>query len=95
VLQAKGSAVCKAITVAEISKRRVHGLHQVTEIGLTEWTDGGQQAPTICITLSAQPLDETLPGYQPPLSDDEFACACALEANLVTAVAGDDDDSIT
>ena len=67
---ARGPAVAKAVTVAEITKRRMRGLHQSTQIGLaTSSCDDhgpssatGELAPTIRIVLSVQPLDASLPG---------------------------------
>ena len=65
---AEGNAVSKAITLAEITKRRVRGLHQNTQIGLAAGSaaDGARSIPSIAITLSLSPLDASLPG-----------CACA------------------
>lgn len=66
VLQAEGNSVSKAVTVAEITKRRLPGLHQNTQIGLRP-VDGESQSatdrtPTIAILLSTAPLDATQPG---------------------------------
>ena len=67
---ARGPAVAKAVTVAEITKRRVRGLHQSTQIGLASPNEDVHEsssattelAPTIRIVLSVQPLDASLPG---------------------------------
>ena len=75
----------KAVTVAEITKRRLRGLHQNTQIGLapaaTAATSAGASAskhpqPDISIVLSLAPLDPSLPGYQPPITDEEILNAC-------------------
>ena len=75
----------KAVTVAEITKRRLRGLHQNTQIGLapaaTAATSAGASAskhpqPDISIVLSLAPLDPSQPGYQPPLTDEEILNAC-------------------
>ena len=74
----------KAVTVAEITKRRLRGLHQNTQIGLAPAaaaTTAGASAsshpqPEISILLSLAPLDPSQPGYQPPLTDEEILNAC-------------------
>ena len=72
-LHAQGPAVSKAVTVAEIAKRRLRGLHQNTQIGLAEPAEeGAASQPAISIVLSLQPLDPSRPGYQPPLTDEEM-----------------------
>jgi DNA-binding protein len=78
VVAAEGSAICKAVTVAEISKRRIRGLHQNTQIGLAVRRSGNlddADTPTISITLSLAPLQDTQPGYQAPLTDDQLHAA--------------------
>ena len=83
-LRAHGPAVNKAVTVAEITKRRLRGLHQNTQIGLAPAaaaTTAGASAsshpqPEISILLSLTPLDPSQPGYQPPLTDEEILNAC-------------------
>ena len=73
-LEAEGHAVNKAVTVAEIVKRRLDGLHQVTTAALQAdnasslHTDQQEQqlrprqntVPTICITLSSGALESKL-----------------------------------
>ena len=72
-LRAAGKAVSKAVTVAEIAKRRLRGLHQNTQIALAEAAEeGAASQPAISIVLSLQPLDPSRPGYQPPLTDEEM-----------------------
>ena len=89
-ITASGAAVSKAVTVAEIAKRRRRGLHQRTQIGLAA------DAPTVEILLSSEPLDPNLPGYQAPLTDeelhnswlfDEDDDAAPMEEDLVPAAA--------
>lgn len=82
-LKAMGRAINKTVTIAEIIKRRVKGLHQLTEIGSVVITDTWEpkeeglnrleitrHVSVITITLSMDELDTTHPGYQPPLADD-------------------------
>lgn len=58
----------KAVTVVEITKRRLRGLHQNTQIGLadpaaSQAAAGAQQPlPAISIVLSLEPLDPSQPG---------------------------------
>ncbi|TRY55831.1 hypothetical protein DNTS_035037 [Danionella cerebrum] len=74
-----GRAMTKTITCAEIMKRKVRGLHQVSKIQyrtvteLWENQDNGalqitihKTLPCICILLSREPLDPLEPGYQAP-----------------------------
>ena len=81
---AEGATVCKAVTVAEITKRRLRGLHQNTQIGMTSTANQVLPAPTIAITLSLEPLDPTLPGYQPPLTDDEMLAAWIFDDEMAS-----------
>ncbi|CAL8349812.1 unnamed protein product [Merluccius merluccius] len=80
VFTGSGRAVTKTITCAEIMKRKVGSLHQLTKLrykGVKEvWEeshDGGasemtvhRTVPSISILLSKDPLDPLEPGYQPP-----------------------------
>ncbi|XP_073707051.1 ribonuclease P protein subunit p25-like protein [Garra rufa] len=79
VFSGSGRAVTKTITCAEIMKRKIGGLHQMTKLqykGLREvWEsqEGGDSEvtvhrtlPSISILLSKDPLDPMEPGYQPP-----------------------------
>lgn len=68
-ITAEGNSVAKAITVAEITRRQLGGLHQNTQIGVLQvMADEGNaviassQQPSIIIILSLIPLDPTLPG---------------------------------
>ncbi|CAJ1061339.1 ribonuclease P protein subunit p25-like protein isoform X2 [Xyrichtys novacula] len=81
IFTASGKGVSKAITCAEIVKRRVKGLHQLTKLqystavevweplepgaGLDSLTVN-RNVPTIWILLSREPMDSSQPGYQPP-----------------------------
>ncbi|XP_033495804.1 ribonuclease P protein subunit p25-like protein [Epinephelus lanceolatus] len=81
IFTAVGKGVSKAITCAEIVKRRVKGLHQLTRLlfstvqevweplepaaGLDSLTVS-RNLPTIWILLSREPLDCSQPGYQAP-----------------------------
>ncbi|CAK6978120.1 ribonuclease P protein subunit p25-like protein isoform X2 [Scomber scombrus] len=81
VFTASGKGVSKAITCAEIVKRRVKGLHQVTKLlysaveevweplepdaGLDSLTVS-RNLPTIWILLCREPLDCSQDGYQAP-----------------------------
>lgn len=82
VIKATGNALAKAITLAEIIKRRFHGLHQISNIGSTEIVDEYEpleegldtvidvrQVPSIDITLSKNELDTTHKGYQTPIDE--------------------------
>lgn len=79
VFSGSGRAVTKTITCAEIMKRKVGSLHQMTKLRyktvkeVWESNEGGtsemtvhRSVPSISILLSKDPLDPTEPGYQPP-----------------------------
>ncbi|XP_008280169.1 uncharacterized protein LOC103357396 [Stegastes partitus] len=79
VFTGSGRAVTKTITCAEIMKRKVGCLHQLTKLRykvvkeVWESTEGGNSemtvhrtVPSISILLSKDPLDPQEPGYQPP-----------------------------
>ncbi|XP_077382265.1 ribonuclease P protein subunit p25-like protein [Festucalex cinctus] len=81
VFTASGKGVSKAITCAEVVKRRVRGLHQLTSLASATLTDVwepleaavgldtltvSRKLPVIWILLSKDPLDNSLPGYQAP-----------------------------
>lgn len=83
-IKAMGRAISKTVTVAEIIKRRVPGLHQITELSSVEIVDvyrpleegldvvrNARSVSCIKITLSKEPLDTRHPGYQAPLPEDE------------------------
>lgn len=81
VFTASGKGVSKAISCAEIVKRRVKGLHQLTRLlyatVVEVWEplepaaglDGltvSRNVPAVWILLSREPLDRSQPGYQAP-----------------------------
>uniref|UniRef100_A0A3P8UH14 Ribonuclease P/MRP 25 subunit-like n=1 Tax=Cynoglossus semilaevis TaxID=244447 RepID=A0A3P8UH14_CYNSE len=81
VFTASGKGVSKAITCAEVVKRRVKGLHQLTKLlystAVEVWEplepDAGldsltvnRNLPSIWILLSTAPLDSSQHGYQAP-----------------------------
>lgn len=79
VFSGSGRAVTKTITCAEIMKRKVGSLHQLTKLryktvkevwesseGATSEMTVNRSVPSISILLSKDPLDPTEPGYQPP-----------------------------
>lgn len=79
VFTGSGRAVTKTITCAEIMKRKVGSLHQLTKLQykvvkeVWESAEGGtsemtvhRTVPSISILLSKDPLDPQEPGYQPP-----------------------------
>lgn len=87
VLKAMGRAINKAVTIAEILKRKMP-LHQWNTLSSVEMVDvyepveegldvvtSRRYVSCMQITLSlalAQSHDATHPGYQPPLSEDEM-----------------------
>jgi DNA-binding protein Alba len=77
VLKAMGRAIHKTVTIAEIIKRRVAGLHQLTEIDSNKITDNKdgkeikRNVSAITITLSLKQLDAKHIGYQPPIPESE------------------------
>merc|ERR1712060_161879 len=88
VIKATGNALTKAVTLAEVIKRRFKDLHQITSLGRTEIVDeyepleegldrvtDTRTVSVVEITLSKEPLDTSDKGYQPP-----------IDASLVTEV---------
>merc|ERR1719331_3346945 len=82
VIKATGNALTKAVTSAEVIKRRFKGLHQITNIGSTEIVDEYEpieegldkvtqtrNLPFIEITLSKEALDTGDKGYQAPIDE--------------------------
>mmetsp|Transcript_38057 Transcript_38057/g.71341 ORF Transcript_38057/g.71341 Transcript_38057/m.71341 type:complete len:336 (-) Transcript_38057:826-1833(-) len=82
VVTATGNALTKAVTTAEVIKRRFKGLHQITKLGNQEIVDeyepieegldkvtDTRSIPFIEITLSKEPLDTSDVGYQPPIDE--------------------------
>jgi len=82
VITAAGNALSKAVTLAEVIKRRFKGLHQITSIGSQEIIDEYEpkeegldkvtqtrSIPSIMITLSQEDLDKADKGYQAPIDE--------------------------
>eukprot|EP00232_Nephroselmis_pyriformis_P015758 CAMPEP_0182876792 /NCGR_PEP_ID=MMETSP0034_2-20130328/14352_1 /TAXON_ID=156128 /ORGANISM="Nephroselmis pyriformis, Strain CCMP717" /LENGTH=195 /DNA_ID=CAMNT_0025009597 /DNA_START=8 /DNA_END=592 /DNA_ORIENTATION=+ len=80
LVKGMGRAISKAVTIAEILKRRVAGLHQLTELGSVNMVDTWEpleeglktvettrHVSMITITLSLAPLDTSQVGYQAPI----------------------------
>ncbi|CAK9178391.1 unnamed protein product [Ilex paraguariensis] len=83
VFKAMGRAINKTVTIVELIKRRIIGLHQITSIQSTDITDMWEpleegllplettrHVSMITITLSKKELDTSSVGYQPPLPAD-------------------------
>ncbi|XP_052202147.1 uncharacterized protein LOC127807943 [Diospyros lotus] len=84
VFKAMGRAINKTVTIVELIKRRIVGLHQITSIGSTDITDTWEpleegllplettrHVSMITITLSKEELNRSSVGYQPPLPADQ------------------------
>merc|ERR1711920_1006317 len=82
VIKASGNALTKAVTAAEVIKRRFKDLHQITALGSVEIVDeyepleegldkvtDTRTVSTIEITLSKDALDTSNKGYQPPIDE--------------------------
>ncbi|KAJ9165928.1 hypothetical protein P3X46_020739 [Hevea brasiliensis] len=80
VFKAMGRAINKTVTIVELIKRRIVGLHQITAIGSTDITDTWEpleegllplettrHVSMITITLSMKELNTSSVGYQSPL----------------------------
>lgn len=92
VFKAMGRAINKTVTIVELIKRRIVGLHQITAIQSTDITDtwepleeGLQTLETtrkvsmVTITLSKKELDKTNIGYQPPIPADQVKVSTELD----------------
>ncbi|XP_073316242.1 uncharacterized protein [Primulina huaijiensis] len=84
VFKAMGRAINKTVTIVELIKRRIVGLHQITSIQSTDITDTWEpleeglqilettrKVSMIIITLSKTDLDKTNIGYHPPIPADQ------------------------
>ncbi|KAH9759249.1 Alba domain-containing protein [Citrus sinensis] len=84
VFKAMGRAINKTVTIVELIKRRIVGLHQNTVIGSTDITDTWEpleegllplettrHVSMITITLSKKELNRSSVGYQPPLPAEQ------------------------
>ncbi|KAJ0788609.1 putative DNA/RNA-binding protein Alba [Helianthus annuus] len=87
-----GIAIDKTVTIVELIKRRIVGLHQITSIGSTDITDTWEaleegllpqettrHVSMITITLSKAELNTPSIGYQPPLPDDQVKVSTEFE----------------
>mmetsp|Transcript_15228 Transcript_15228/g.30345 ORF Transcript_15228/g.30345 Transcript_15228/m.30345 type:complete len:194 (-) Transcript_15228:8-589(-) len=92
VLKAMGRAVNKAVTIAEIIKRKTP-LHQITSINSCELVDvfepleegldrveSRRYVSCMTILLSKSPLDQNHIGYQPPLPLEEMQKSKSVKA---------------
>ncbi|XP_047322136.1 ribonuclease P protein subunit p25-like protein [Impatiens glandulifera] len=88
VFKAMGRAINKTVTIVELIKRRIVGIHQVTSICSTDITDVWEpieeglnpvettrHVSMITITLSKMELDVSSVGYQPPIPAEEVRTA--------------------
>ncbi|ESQ34774.1 hypothetical protein EUTSA_v10008163mg [Eutrema salsugineum] len=80
IFKAMGRAINKSVTIVELIKRRIPGLHQITSIGSTDITDTWEpeeegllpiettrHVSMITITLSKEELNTSSVGYQCPI----------------------------
>nr|KJB58053.1 hypothetical protein B456_009G192000 [Gossypium raimondii] len=106
VFKAMGRAISKTVTIVELLKKRIVGLHQITSIGSTDITDMWEpleegllplettrHVPMISITLSKNELNTSSVGYQPPLPADQVKPSIKIdhkEGNAVVSAEYDD-----
>ncbi|KAE8680383.1 TMEM147 protein [Hibiscus syriacus] len=92
VFKAMGRAINKTVTIVELIKRRIVGLHQITSIGSMDITDMWEpleegllplettrHVSMITITLSKKELDTSSVGYQPPLPADQVKASTEID----------------
>ncbi|CAM8984335.1 unnamed protein product [Rhodiola kirilowii] len=92
VFKAMGRAINKTVTIVELIKRRIAGLHQNTSVGSTDITDTWEpleegllplettrHVSLITITLSKKELDSSSIGYQPPLPPDQVKSSTDID----------------
>ncbi|CAM8973115.1 unnamed protein product [Rhodiola kirilowii] len=92
VFKAMGRAINKTVTIVELIKRRIAGLHQITSVGSTDITDTWEpleegllplettrHVSMITITLSKKEIDTSAVGYQTPLPEDQVKPSIELE----------------
>ncbi|KAH6785884.1 Alba DNA/RNA-binding protein [Perilla frutescens var. frutescens] len=92
VFKAMGRAINKTVTIVELIKRRIVGLHQITAIQSTDITDTWEpleeglqilettrKVSMVTITLSKKELDTANVGYQPPIPADQVKVSTELE----------------
>ncbi|XP_024971049.1 uncharacterized protein LOC112510023 isoform X2 [Cynara cardunculus var. scolymus] len=108
VFKAMGRAINKTVTIVELIKRRIIGLHQITSIGSIDITDTWEpleegllplettrHVSMIAITLSKKELNTSSIGYQPPLPSDQVKVSTEFEyegGNGYAPHGYDDDD---
>ncbi|XWS20913.1 hypothetical protein CRYUN_Cryun30bG0010100 [Craigia yunnanensis] len=92
VFKAMGRAINKTVTIVELIKRRIAGLHQITSIGSTDITDMWEpleegllplettrHVSMITITLSKKELNTSSVGYQSPLPADQVKASIEID----------------
>ncbi|KAL2499300.1 Alba DNA/RNA-binding protein [Abeliophyllum distichum] len=92
LFKAMGRAINKTVTIVELIKRRIVGLHQITAIQSTDITDTWEpleeglqilettrKVSVVSITLSKKELDTTNVGYQPPLPADQVKVSTEVD----------------
>ncbi|KAL9395472.1 hypothetical protein Peur_009725 [Populus x canadensis] len=92
VFKAMGRAINKTVTIVELIKRRIVGLHQITSIGSTDITDTWEpleegllplettrHVSMITINLSKKELNTSSAGYQPPLPAEQVKAFTEFE----------------
>ncbi|KAG6648395.1 ribonuclease P protein subunit p25-like protein [Carya illinoinensis] len=92
VFKAMGRAINKTVTIVELIKRRIVGLHQNTSIGSTDITDTWEpleegllplettrHVSMIIITLSKKELNTSSVGYQPPLPVEQVKASTEFD----------------
>ncbi|XP_071686195.1 uncharacterized protein [Rutidosis leptorrhynchoides] len=92
VFKAMGRAINKTVTIVELIKRRIVGLHQITSIGSTDITDTWEpleegllplettrHVSMITITLSKNELDTSSIGYQQPIPADQVKASTEFD----------------
>ncbi|VFQ63188.1 unnamed protein product [Cuscuta campestris] len=92
VFKAMGRAINKTVTMVELIKRRIVGLHQLTTITSTGITDtyepleegllpleSTRHVSMITISLSKKELDTKAVGYQPPIPADQVKVFTEIE----------------
>ncbi|KAL2468211.1 ribonuclease P protein subunit p25-like protein [Forsythia ovata] len=92
VFKAMGRAINKTVTIVELIKRRIVGLHQITAIQSTDITDTWEpleeglqilettrKVSMVTITLSKKELDVKNVGYQSPLPADQVKVSTEFE----------------
>ncbi|MED6185950.1 hypothetical protein PIB30_062077 [Stylosanthes scabra] len=92
VFKAMGRAINKTVTIVELIKRRIVGLHQNTQIGSTDITDTWEpleegllplettrHVSMITITLSKKEINTSSVGYQSPLPADQVKASADFD----------------